>query len=116
MIENDFKKNFPSLEGKEYKWVNCIGQKERPEGFSCQQCGTNHTLTFEYMKELLENHCLDKAIVERDYIKKEDVKRIISRVKVEARLAGTDSDMAYNMELANAIDLFKENLMRELGL
>lgn len=31
--------------------INCKGDLERQEGGNCKKCGTNHTITFEKLKQ-----------------------------------------------------------------
>ena len=68
MTDNTFEEQFPSLQDEKFKWKNCVGAQEiRPEVSTCIKCETNHTLSFEMMKLLLEKYCLDKQKV-RDAI------------------------------------------------
>lgn len=58
-----FEKDFPSLQKEEYKWKACVGQPKRPEAALCSKCNTNPTMSFEFVKILLEKYCIDKAKV-----------------------------------------------------
>jgi len=61
---SSFEEDFPSLKEKG-KWVNCVDDEKRVEGSVCAKCGTDHTLTFELMRKLMQEHCLDKQKVRK---------------------------------------------------
>ena len=98
-IEQKIKPSLKDVETEDQR-PNCKKHIDRIEGTVCNECGTNHTLTFELLHHL--------------YISKEKVRKAIGRCPIRARAKLGYDHMELLGDIPTCLISIKE-LEKELG-